>query len=408
MQIMSFMKIKYTCPNSAISALVERLSTTGNPQKSVPDEPIYGRVLGENITADRHSPAADLSAMDGYAINNSDLEIGSTLPIQGESKAGSPAPPLHAGTAVRIFTGAIIPENANQVIKRENTIESESTIQIKPSSSGYPIGCNIRRAGENAAKGEVVLRKGEQINGANASTLANFGYQAVKLFPAVKISIITTGDEVGKFDHDEPKPWQIRDSNLQSLRVLFQGHPWIHLERLEHCSDDRELLLKTMKDSLSDSDALIMTGGVSVGDYDYVPQLISELDAKPTFHGLPIRPGKPILGAANSKGQLILGLPGNPVSALVGCYRIGMPLLRYIAGFTEWNSAPAPVNIANPDTKTLPMHWYRLVKQNSQGELLLCANQGSGDLVSLGGSSGFIEVQPNHCGEGPWPYYAWN
>ena len=372
---MSFMKIKYTCPNSAISELVEQLSTTGNPQKSVPDEPIYGRVLGENITADRHSPAADLSAMDGYAINNSDLEIGSTLPIQGESKAGSPALPLHAGTAVRIFTGAIIPENANQVIKRENTIESESA---------------------------------EQINGANASTLANFGYQAVKLFPAVKISIITTGDEVGKFDHDEPKPWQIRDSNLQSLRVLFQGHPWIHLERLEHCSDDRELLLKTMKDSLSDSDALIMTGGVSVGDYDYVPQLISELDAKPTFHGLPIRPGKPILGAANSKGQLILGLPGNPVSALVGCYRIGMPLLRYIAGFTEWNSAPAPVNIANPDTKTLPMHWYRLVKQNSQGELLLCANQGSGDLVSLGGSSGFIEVQPNHCGEGPWPYYAWN
>ena len=126
----------------------------------------------------------------------------------------------------------------------------------------------------------------------------------------------------------------------------------------QHSPDDRESIQKSISQSLNHSDAVIMTGGVSMGDYDHVPDVIRDMNANIIFHGLPIRPGKPILGASAKEGKLIPGLPGNPVSAMVGCQRIGLPLLKYMAGFTTWKQPPTAVRLAKCNNHSIPLHWF--------------------------------------------------
>ncbi|MEC8474746.1 MAG: molybdopterin molybdotransferase MoeA [Planctomycetota bacterium] len=401
------MKFKYSCPDQAISELANHLAAVTELESRSVDENIYGRVLAESIVADRHSPAADVSAMDGYALNIKDLQTERDIQVEGESKAGSPAPKLEPHTAMKIFTGAIVPKCADIVIKKEDTVEGDSTILIRVNEKGYSEGGNIRKAGENARKGTIVLREGSSITGANAATIANFGHTEVQLIRPIKVSILTTGDEVGQLSQRDPNPWEIRNSNGNSLKVFFESFPWIRITHRQHSPDDRESIQKSISKSLDHSDAVIMTGGVSMGDYDHVPDVIRDMNANIIFHGLPIRPGKPILGASTKEGKLILGLPGNPVSAMVGCQRIGLPLLKYMAGFANWKQPPSAVRSAKCDKHSIPLHWFPLVYELPNGEIELCQTKGSGDLVALGKSSGFIEVSPNSDSEGTRSYYRW-
>ena len=401
------MIMKYHSPDLAISDLTQQLNQVRVSESSNLDRDSFGRLLGESVIADRDSPAADISAMDGYAINQLDLQTKTPIPIQGESKAGNPPPSLSRGSTVRIFTGAIVPSEADTVIRREDTEETDSTILIKGQNSSYPIGSNIRVAGENANKGSVAIKEGQSITGASAATIANFGYRSIRVLKRLRVAIVTTGDEVGSFDSSDPQPWQIRNSNLNSLSVFLNAFPWLEVSKETHCVDRPKAISAAISEALQNADALLMTGGVSMGNYDYVPEQVKEIGANIVFHGLPIRPGKPILGAASISGKFILGLPGNPVSALVGCYRIGLPVLRYMAGFSDWEQKPPSTLIAETDNKTLSMYWYRLVKESINGTIQLCPTKGSGDLVSLGQSTGFIEIPPDQCGAGPWTYYKW-
>jgi molybdopterin molybdotransferase len=202
-------------------------------------------------------------------------------------------------------------------------------------------------------------------------------------------------------------PWQLRNSNRESIATLLAARNWISIISVEHCIDDQKQLHDTLADRLDTSDAILMTGGVSMGDYDYVPDVIRDLGGKVVFHGLPIRPGKPVLGAATNDGKLLLGLPGNPVSATIGCQRLGIPLLAYMAGKRDWLSKVPAVQLENRGNKSIPLTWLRLVKLVDNGVAEPVITQGSGDLVSLGNSDGFVEVPPQQNGEGPWPFYAW-
>ncbi|MDC0295352.1 molybdopterin molybdotransferase MoeA [bacterium] len=391
-------------PNSAISMLIEKLKPVDSSEFA---ELAPGRITAEDIQADRDSPAADVSAMDGFAFRIAELEEHGQLPVQGECKAGCPPVPLQPRTASRIYTGAIVPQGADLVLKREDASESESVLKLKKPTQQLTTGDNIRKAGENAKQGNLVLAAGSCINSANAATIANFGPSKIKLVRPLRVAIVTTGDEVGKFETSSPDPWQLRNSNLNSLLTFCAGQPWIRIASHTHCTDKKQTIIDNFQNGLSNADAVLVTGGVSVGDYDFVPDAIGKVGAEILFHGLPIRPGKPILGAATQEGKLILGLPGNPVSALIGCCRIGMPVLRYLAGFKEWTPRRPLIRLATPDTKTIPLTWMRLVSLNEKGDAELCPSLGSGDLVSLGQSTGFIEIPPNECGSGPWPYFAW-
>ncbi|TWU07607.1 molybdopterin molybdotransferase MoeA [Stieleria varia] len=397
-------RFSYVSPESALNALACRLQVV---QATIRTDELTDRVIAQDVVADRDSPAADVSAMDGYAISRADLHDSPTLPVSGESSAGSPPPQWRLGTAVRIFTGAILPVGCDAVIKREETQESESEVTIVRDASGVSDGENIRCAGENAAGGSVVMQSGTRITAAQRATLVNFGCLEAIVFEPVRIAIVTTGDEVGEFRQTQPEPWQLRNSNQAALQSLIRPHRWMTVSQSVHCLDDPDALTQQMQQSLIDSDVVVLTGGVSMGDYDHVPDAVVSAGAEIVFHGLPIRPGKPILGAVTGDGKLVLGLPGNPVSATVCGHRFLLPLAAKISGQVKWKTPSALVKLVNPSDRSIPLHWMKLVRLVDDGLAEVVASQGSGDLVSLGQSDGYVCVPPDAIGPGPWPYFGW-
>ena len=390
-------------PDDAIAALAHRLRIVDS-ESAV--ENSHGRVLAVDIVADRDSPAADVSAMDGYAVRLADLQPGKSIPVAAESVPGSSPPELPEASVVRIFTGAIVPAAAEAVIKREDTEESDTSIKFRDSALSAEAGEHIRRAGENAAAGCKVLAAGTRITPACQATMANFGVYRADVFKPVRIGLITSGDEVGLFEDHEPQPWQLRNSNRFAIRSLLD-RPGLELRGVEHCRDDADRLAQQLREQLDQSDAVILTGGVSMGDYDFVPDVVKRVGGEIIFHGLPIRPGKPILGAVTKDGKLILGLPGNPVSATIGAHRFALPLLARMGGQLDWQPPCPVVNLEGAGDQSLPLHWLRLVSLSNSGVAIPVISRGSGDLVSLGASTGYVEIPKGESGAGPWPYHAW-
>lgn len=393
-------------PDAALRAVADRLQTVAQRSRIRIDDCV-DRVLAADVVADRDSPAADVSAMDGYAIQLADLGPEKELPISGQSLPGAAPPARTPGAAVRIFTGAIVPDGCEAVVKREDTEELAGSIRFRSPAFETRAGQHIRRAGENAPAGSPVLAAGTLLHPAGLATMANFGCSAASVYAPVRVSILTTGDEVCPVEAEELAPWQLRNSNRAALLALLARRAWLDCLGAEHCRDDRQALTRSLRSALERSDAVLLTGGVSMGDYDYVPDVVRECGGEIVFHGLPIRPGKPVLAAATGTGQLILGLPGNPVSATVGCRRMALPLLARIGGVSDWLAPVSQVRLVEADDKTIPLRWMRLVRLTGDGAAELVPSLGSGDLVSLGHSSGFVELPPHACGAGPWSYFAW-
>ncbi|MCG8648189.1 MAG: molybdopterin molybdotransferase MoeA [Pirellulales bacterium] len=396
-------KFKYDQPNDALDALAERLAVVGIEASSTE---LVGRTLAGPITADRDSPAADVSAMDGYAVRGDDLNRDDPVPVVGESTPGEPPPPLPHGAAVRIFTGAIVPAGCQVVIKREDTEELDGAVRWLDSARQTPLGEHIRRAGENAPQGGVIQETGTRITAATIAAMANFGAYHADLFAPVRVSILTSGNEVGLFENETPHPWQLRNSNRFSVSALLT-RAGVEIRRIEHCQDEVDQLASRLAEQLDQSNAVILTCGVSMGDYDFVPDVVQRVGGEIIFHGLPVRPGKPILGAATAAGKLLVGLPGNPVSATIGCHRFVIPLLAKMGGQQPWRLPCPTVRLDQAGEKTIPLHWMRLVRLIDDGLAQPVLSQGSGDLVSLGQSTGYVELPPGASGEGPWPYRPW-
>ncbi|MEO1524649.1 MAG: molybdopterin molybdotransferase MoeA [Planctomycetota bacterium] len=400
-------KFAFDDPQDALLALSERLHVVCETRET--NDPL-GRVLAMPVLADRDSPAADVSAMDGYAIRMQDLKSDVAIPISGESKAGAAPPSLQSGSVVRIFTGAIVPKEAEAVIKREDTEESETEIRFRETAlKTTKSGIHIRRAGENAAVGSQVLPAATVVTPGVMAALANFGATTPTVFRSVRIAIFTTGDEVRDPREKHLEPWQLRNSNRYSVESVVRcGAPRVEIAAGEgHLPDNRGSLEFALGEAIKHCDAIVLTGGVSKGDYDYVPECIAAVGGETIFHGLPIRPGKPILGAATNEGKLILGLPGNPVSATINAHRFLLPLLRKLSGQARWCIAPPVVELEEPPAKSIPLHTMQLVERMDPGRVRLIASKGSGDLVALAKSDGYVSVTPGSTSAGPWPFFSW-
>src|SRR5690606_37122803 len=155
------------------------------------------------------------------------------------------------------------------------------------------------------------------------------------------------------------------------------------------------------------ADLVFITGGVSMGDRDYVPRALQDLGARTIFHKLPQRPGKPVLAAVFPGGVPVMALPGNPVSVPVTARRIGVPVPRRLAGFQAPKDVPPLVTLAPADTRTIDLWWHRPVQVTGPNRATLIANMGSGDVAGVAASDGFVEVPPGQSGAGPWPYFCW-
>ncbi len=389
--------------HQAILKLAEHLNTVDVEELPIAD--CAGRILAENLVADRDSPTIDVSAMDGYAIRIVDLEKKTTLPVTAVNAAGFQPNSLPANSAVRVFTGAGVPPECDCVVKREDTLEELEQVTIQLAAEQLKPGGNIRRKGENSAQGDLILGVGSEVHSAAIAAVASFGRRSIQVRRPLRIAILNTGDELSQAG--EPvEDWQIRDSNGPTLSAWLNKLSWIKIKTCEHVGDTLEEVEASLQKHLEDCDAIILTGGVSMGDTDYVPNAISNIGGNIQFHRLPLRPGRPVLGAT-CNGKLLLGLPGNPVSVAVTSRVIGFPLLRKLAGAQPILSLLPRVAVTNADDRQLQLIWYRLVDQDNEGHLHYSTSLGSGDLVSLSRSTGFVEIQAGESGAGPWPFYAW-
>jgi len=390
-------------PDEALAALLPRLTPVDVEQ--IPLDQAAGRILAVQASTDRDSPPCDVSSMDGYAVRLSDL-ASSTLPVAGEVRIGAAPPPMPTGSVLRIVTGAPVPQGADAVIRREDTDESDpARIRLLIPPGNVTLGQSIRRRGENAPANHPFLRPGTLLTSPAVGALAATGYATVAVHRRLRIAILNSGDEL--LDPSaHPQPWQIRDSNGPGLASMIRQWPWATLAQRRRVADERDALRDALQTMLDQADAVLTTGGVSAGDYDYLPQIVRDCGGQIIFHRLPVRPGKPILAAVTNTGKLIIGLPGNPVSALVGARRMAKPALLRLAGV----STPPPVprvTLVNPDTKTLHLWWWRLIRLRADGQADLLDNRGSGDMIAAAASDGFVELPPDATGPGPWPLYRW-
>lgn len=393
----------FDSPAAALSALLSRLPTVS--EEAVPLAECQGRILAQPLLTDRPSPALDVSVMDGFAARLADLKAG-TLPIRGDALIGTPPITLASLSAARIVTGAPIPLGADCVLRIEDIAVSGDNISFnREIAKSLPPNHFIRRQGENAPQGAEVLPAGTRVTPPIASALASCGIPNPQVFRRLRIGILSTGDEVLGADA-MPHPWQLRDGNSAALQALFGSLAFVETIETRHAPDDQRRILATASELLSRCDALFLSGGVSMGHRDLVPAALAQLGATTIFHKIPQRPGKPILGAIGPRQQLILGLPGNPVSVLVTAHRFAVPALEHIAGLATPISRPA-ITIANPDNQTIPLWWHRIVKLTPDGRAELIDNKGSGDQIATARSTGFIEIPPNTANPGPWPFYTW-
>ncbi|OPY60702.1 MAG: Molybdopterin molybdenumtransferase [Syntrophorhabdus sp. PtaU1.Bin002] len=292
------------------------------------------RVLYEDIVSDIMVPPADDSAMDGYAIIADDTRGASKnnpvgLQVIGEVQAGSIiGKKVSKGTAIRIMTGAAIPHGADSVIQFEDTEEKAGYVKIFREITKYE---NYRFAGENIKKGDNVLRKGDRLTSADVGILASLNHKTIKVYRQPTVSIISTGNELADIG-EEIQVGQIRNVNAYTLYSevkkynALPDYLGIAKDTLE---DTKEMFLKALK-----SDVVISTGGVSMGRYDFVKDIYSDLNIEMQFEWVNVKPGRPwAFGKKDNK--LIFGLPGNPVSTLTSFIQFVRPALLRLMGATR-------------------------------------------------------------------------
>ena len=361
-----------------------------------------GHILADNITTDRDSPPFNASSMDGFAVDLALLRAGCT-PIVAESRIGHAPPNITSATsfAVRVATGAAVPSACNCVIKHE-LIESVTQTEITLSQATIDAckpGQAIRTRAENARAGILLPTAGLEITAPITALLAATGHNIINVRAPLTVAILTTGDELVAPPH-HPGNYAIRNSSGPALHTLLARRPWLAISPYTHAPDDPEATITIARKLLATHSILIVTGGVSMGHRDFVPALVPALQGSLIFNTLPQRPGKPLLAASLPASKLLFALPGNPQSTLVTARRIVIPTLARLCSIAL---TAHHTTIANPDDRTLDLHWYRHVRHTS-----LLHDRGSGDLIAAANSTGFIEQFASQSLACPAPYYPWD
>lgn len=304
--------------------------------EKLPTEKVFiwnalGRVLAEDIKADTDKPPFDNSAMDGYAVRGEDVEEAPTrLKLIGELPAGGDANlKVEKGTAVKIFTGAPMPEGADTIVPVEFTkLEGEYVLVEK----AFKKGSNVRLKGEEVKKGEVILKSGARIRSYEVGLMASVGKVMVEVSRKPRVAILSTGDEIRELGEALEKPSHIRSSNNHALYAgaLEMGCDVVHIGIVR---DEPEEIERVLKD-VESFDLFISTGGVSVGEKDFVQKLVKEMGFEVLFHKLRIKPAKPVLLAKKGR-SLFFGLPGNPVSCIMAFDLLVKPAIKKMQGLQD-------------------------------------------------------------------------
>jgi molybdopterin molybdotransferase len=286
-----------------------------------------GSTLAEDVYASTDIPAFPQSSMDGYAFSFSDWQKNKKLKITGEVAAGSNETfTLVSGNAVRIFTGAAVPSGADTIVMQEKIKAINGELIIEDES--IQVGNSVRAKGSEIKAGALASQKGSVLSPAAIGFLAGIGITDVKIYPNPSISIIITGNELQQ--PGKPlKYGQVYESNSFALKAVLKQ---LHISNIEvfYAADKPEIVTGILEKALRQSDVVLLTGGISVGDYDFVLQAANECGIEKLFHKVKQRPGKPLyFGKKNN--QLVFGLPGNPSSVLTCFYQYVIPALEKLS-----------------------------------------------------------------------------
>ncbi len=305
-------------------------------QEIIALEEAHGRFLAEDLIADHDIPAFDRSPYDGFAVRSQDTKEASSLhpvelAVRGEIGAGSVFEhTVSAMQAVRIMTGAPIPKGCDAVamleVTKEYTKDNQPIVQIKRSFNG---GDNISFQGEETTKGTVLASKGTYITPGVAALLATFGYDNVAVFQKPVVGLLATGSELVEVS-DPVERGKIRNSNAHMLRAQIEKAGG-EVNYFGIMPDDLSECYNAVKSALSEVDMLITTGGVSVGDYDYLPDVYKQLQAEVLFNKIAMRPGS-VTTVARMEEKLLFGLSGNPTACYVGFELLARPVISTYAG----------------------------------------------------------------------------
>jgi molybdopterin molybdotransferase len=381
------------------------------PIESLPLTQAVGTVLRENIYAERDAPPFDRVAMDGIAVRASAARSGTRrFKIQSMQPAGvSPHRLERDDACIEIMTGAVLPEGADAVVPVEQLVLADGVATLAADVGVEPYQ-NIHRRGSDSRQGALLLATGTRLNAPEVAVAASAGMARVRVSAQPTIVVLSTGDELVE-PGDAILPHQVRRSNAFGIVAALKARGFTRIAD-DHVRDDAAELEQRLKQHLATHDVLVLSGGVSMGKLDLVPQVLERLGVRMVFHKIAQRPGKPMWFGVSQSGPSVFALPGNPVSTLVCMARYVVPALYVAMGESpqsaERLALAAPFEVKAPLTFFLPVklqgdEWGRPWAHPRP-------TNGSGDFTALAGTDGFVELPngPNTFAKGfVTSFYRW-
>jgi molybdopterin molybdotransferase len=381
------------------------------PIESLPLTQAVGSVLRENIYAERDAPPFDRVAMDGIALRAASVQAGQRrFAIQGMQPAGATPLKLERDDAcIEIMTGAVLADGCDAVIPVEQIAVADGYATLAPDVRVERFQ-NVHRRGSDSRQGALLLATGTRLTAPEVAVAASAGMARVRVSAQPTIVVISTGDELVE-PGDTILPHQVRRSNAYGIVAALKARGFTRIAD-DHVRDDDAELERRLKQHLATHDVLVLSGGVSMGKLDLVPQVLERLGVRMVFHKIAQRPGKPMWFGVSQSGPSVFALPGNPVSTLVCLARYVVPALYVAMG-----EPPKPAErlaLAAPFTVKTPLTFFLPVKL--QGDewgrpwATPRPTNGSGDFTALAGTDGFVELPagPNEFAKGfVTSFYRW-
>ena len=365
------------------------------PIESLPLAQCAGAVLRENVYAERDQPPYDRVAMDGVALDSQAVSAGSrSFRIQATQAAGDAPLTLNAPEdCIEVMTGAVLPSGCDSVVPVERVVLDRGKAELTVDVRVEPWQ-NVHRRGSDTRQGALLLRAGQRLRAPEIAIAASAGMARIRVASQPMLAVISTGNEL--VEPGEPVlAHQVRRSNAYAVVGALREHGFQRVAD-DHIPDDVGELRERLRFHLETHDVLVLSGGVSMGRFDFVPQVLGELGVRTIFHKVAQRPGKPLWFGVAPSGAAVFGLPGNPVSTLVCLARYVLPALRGSLGQSpdrvERMALSAPITVTPALTHFIPVR----LEQDDWGRdwAVPAPTNGSGDFTSLAGTEGFVELPP--------------
>jgi molybdopterin molybdotransferase len=386
--------------NDAVGIITSRV-TAVQETETVPLSAADGRVLAREIAAPLPLPPFTNSAVDGYAVRASDLphEKEQAFPLEGRVQAGSSASAARPGHAVRIFTGAPMPEGTDTVFMQEDARIDETGRVVLP--AGLKVGANVRPAGEDIAQGHLALKRGQRLRPQDVALAAAFGLTALEVVRRIRIAVLSTGDEIASPGTPRAAA-QLYDSNRFMLMAMLR-RLGCEVSDLGIIKDARELLASALKQAAGRHDLILTSGGVSTGEEDHVKAGVESVGSLVLWR-MAIKPGRPVaMGIIG--GAPFIGLPGNPVASFVTFVHVVRPTVLALSGALPEQLVAIPVRAAFTYKKKAGRREYVRVSLRRAPDGALEAHkfprEGAGLLSSLVDTDGLVELGEDMTGVKP-------